>query len=188
MPRGPSRRAFVRSILAVAALPRPVRAQSAAERLVAAIQDGGKILYLRYLPADRTQTARDLGRALYALRVPLNDIVTGSHGQARETADAAFGAERVRVDAALDAEEGARARIEELRQLLRTVPGPGMNRVLVGDRGPLELAAERPFPETTLPPGAAAVFVAGDTPQLLGTMTAERVIRSAVSRGALRAR
>lgn len=152
---------------------------------MAALQDGGKILYLRSLPAGRAQVASDLGRALYALRVPLNDIVTGSLGLARQTAGAAFGAERLRFDAVLDAEEGARARIDELRRLLRTVPGPGMNRVLVGDRGPLELAAQRRFPDAVLPEGAAAVFIAGDAPQLLGTITAERVIQSAVSRGAL---
>lgn len=182
----PDRRAFVCAVLAIGAVPRPARAQSAAERLVAAIQDGNKILYLHALPADRAPLARELGRALYALRVPLNDIVTGSLPQARDTASVAFGTERLRVDAAMDVDENARARLEGLRRLLRTVPGPGMNRVLVGDRQPLELAAERRFSDAAYPQGAMAVFVAGDAPEFLGTVTAERVIQSAVSRGALR--
>jgi hypothetical protein len=181
-----ARRSFsAGGVLAAALLSRRVAAQSAAERLVAAIQDGGKIIYLRYLPADGAALARELGRALYALRVPLNDIVASPLGQARRTADLAFGAERVRVEADLAADEGAGAWPQALRRLLRTIPGPGMNRVLVGERAPLELAAERRFADAVLPEGAMAVFVPGENPQFLGTMTAERLIASAKARGAL---
>lgn len=195
MPFGLNRRAFlytlarrsfsVGGVLAAAPLSRRVAAQSAAERLVAAIQDGGKIIYLRYLPADGAPLARELGRALYALRVPLNDIVASPLGQARRTADLAFGAERVRVEADLAADEGAGARPQALRRLLRTIPGPGMNRVLVGERAPLELAAERRFADAVLPEGAMAVFLPGENPHFLGTMTAEQLIASAKARGAL---
>lgn len=178
------RRAFL-CALAATLWPRRVATQSAAERLIAAIQDGGKIIYLRYLPPESAGQARELGRALYALRVPLNDILASPASQARETADQAFGAERVRVEADLAAEEGASQRLQALRRLLRTIPGPGMNRVLVGERAPLELAAERRFPDAVLPEGGMAVFLPGEHPQFLGTMTAQRVIVSAKVRGAL---
>ena len=36
--------------------------------------------------------------------------------------------------------------IEATKRLLRTLPGPGMNRVLVGHRMPLEMATGRMFP------------------------------------------
>lgn len=181
----PGRRAFVGTVLAGAVFQRRTRAQSPAEQLIAAIQDGGKIIYLRYLPAAAAQRARDLGRALYALRVPLNDIVTSPLAAARRTAEAAFDAERVRVAAELTADEKAGERIQAVRRLLLTIPGPGMNRVLVGHQMPLELATERRFPDSTLPEGAMAVFLPGENPELLGTITAERVIASATARGAL---
>lgn len=149
------------------------------------MQDGGKIMYLRYLPPDAVQQARELGRALYALRVPLNEILTSPLAQARRTADLAFGAERVRVTMDLVADESAGDRLPAARRLLLTAAGPGMNRVLVGDRRPLEIAAERRFPDTVLPEGAMAVFLPGSTIELLGTLTAARIIASAQVRGAL---
>lgn len=185
MPIDPGRRALVCAILAGAIVRPHARAQTPHEQLIAAIQDGGKIIYLRYLPPSGTPRARELGRALYALRVPLNDIVTSPLAAARQTAEAAFDTERVRVGTELTADEKAGERIQAVRRLLRTVPGPGMNRVLVGHHIPLELATERRFPDATLPAGAMAVFLPGEHPQLLGTITAERVIASAEARGAL---
>ncbi len=159
--------------------------RSADEHLIAAMQDGGKIIYLRYLPADGADRARDLGRALYALRVPLNEILASPVIQARRTAEIAFGTDRLRDARELSDDESATGAPQAVRRLLRTIPGPGMNRVLVGDRAPLELAAERRFPDSTLPLGGMAVFLPGDALQLLGTITAERVISSAKARGAI---
>ena len=75
--------------------------------------------------------------------------------------------------------------IEATKRLLRTLPGPGMNRVLVGHRMPLEMATGRMFPDSVLPEGNGR-FLPSAIPQLLGTITAERVVLSAESRGALR--
>ena len=149
------------------------------------MQDGGKIIYLRYLPAEGADRARELGRALYALRVPLNEILAAPSLPARRTAEVAFGTERLREAKELADAETATSALQTLRRLLRTIPGPGTNRVLVAERAPLELAAERRFPDTALPAGGMAVFLAGDTVQLLGTITAERVIASAKARGAM---
>lgn len=186
-------------------------AQSAAEVLVAAIQDGGKVIYVRHATTDQRQVdtgrlgdrsgqrnlspdgirqAEALGRALRALRVPLNEILASPVFRARDTAELAFSDDLVRVTMDLVADEYAgdhlRTMIEATRRLLRTVPGPGMNRVLVGHRTPLEMVTGRMFPDSMLPEGAMAVFLPGATPQLLGTITTERVVMSAESRGALR--
>lgn len=204
------RRGFLSALAAVLPLARHVRAQSAAEVLVAAMQDGGKVIYLRHAATNQREIdtgrlgdrsgqrnlsqegihqARRLGDALRALRVPLNEILASPVFRARDTAELAFGAGPVRVTMELVADEYAgtqlQAMIEGTRRLLRTLPGPGMNRVLVGHRTPLEMVTERPFPDSALPEGAMAVFLPSRDPQLLGTITAERVIEAAEKRGAL---
>jgi len=185
-------------------------AQSSAEVLVAAIQDGGKVIYLRHAATNRTDVdtgrlgdragqrnlspagvrqARRLGETLRALRVPLNEILAGPVFRARDTGELAFGADRVRVTDDLVADDYAgdrlQAMIQATRRHLTTPPPPGHNRVLVGHRIPLEMATSRQFPESVLPEGAMAIFLPGREPRLLGTMTAERLVQSAESRGAL---
>lgn len=173
------------------------------------MQDGGKVIYLRHAATNHDEIdtgrlgdrsgqrnlsqsgirqAQNLGRALRALHVPLNEILASPVFRARDTAELAFG-DRIEVTMDLVADEYAgsqlRAMIEATRRLLRTPPGPGMNRVLVGHRTPLEMATERRFPDEVLPEGAMAVFLPGRNPALLGTITAERIIASAEARGAL---
>jgi phosphohistidine phosphatase SixA len=206
-----ARRVFLVAVCGVLALPSLSLAQSAEEILVAAIQDGNKVIYLRHAatnheeidtgrlgdrPGQRNlsqagiRQAEMLGRALRSLRVPLNEILASPVFRARDTAELAFGAEEIRVTMDLVADEYAgthlKTMIEATRRHLRTLPGPGMNRVLIGHRTPLEMVTGRQFPDSVLPEGAMAVFLPGATPQLLGTLTAERIIKAAESRGALR--
>ena len=203
--------AFLLAVCGVLALPLHSRAQSAEEILVAAIQDGNKVIYLRHaathqeqidtgrlgdragqrnLSPDGIRQAETLGRALRSLRVPLNEILASPVFRARDTAELAFGTDEIRVTMDLVADEYAgthlKAMIDATRRHLRTPTGPGMNRVLVGHRMPLEMVTGRQFPDSVLPEGAMAVFLPGPTPQLLGTLTAERIIRAAESRGAMR--
>ena len=186
-------------------------AQSAAEVLVAAMQDGNKVIYLRHATTDQRQIdtgrlgdrsgqrnltpegirqAENLGRALRALRVPLNEILASPVFRARDSAERAFGEDQVKVTLDLVADDYAgnqlNRMIEATKRLLRTVPGPGMNRILVGHRTPLEMVIGRMFPDSVLPEGAMAVFLPGAPPQLLGTITTERVVQAAESRGALK--
>ena len=204
------RRAFLSSFAGVLIASRRLTAQSPPEVLVAAMQDGNKIIYLRHsttnqkeidtgrlddrsgqrnLTPEGVRQAQNLGRALRALRIPLNEILASPVFRARESAEHAFGKEQIRVTMDLVADDYAgnqvKRMVEATRKLLRTVPGPGMNRVLVGHRTPLEMVTGRMFPDSVLPEGAMAVFLPGDTPQLLGTITAERLIMSAEARGAL---
>lgn len=204
------RRQFLAACAAALLPRRHAAAQSAAEVLVAAIQDGGKIIYLRHAgtnhgevdtgrlgdragqrnlsPEGRRQAQR-LGEALRALRVPLNEILVGPVFRARDTGELAFGADRIRVTDDLVADDYAGGRLQAMvqatRRHLSTPPPPGHNRVLVGHRIPLEMATSRQFPDSVLPEGSMAVFLPDREPRLLGTLTAERVIQSAEARGAL---
>jgi hypothetical protein len=173
-----TRRMFLTGLGALFLRPVSVRGQSTAEALVAAMQDGGKTIYVRTLPAERAEAAARLGLALRALRVPLNEILAGAVPGARNTAEVAFGADRFRLT-------GDLARREGIRRLIGTPAGPGMNRILIGDHLALEMAVGRTFADDELPAGAMAVFLPEPDLPLLGMITAERVIASAERRGAL---
>ena len=144
------------------------------ERLMAAIQDGGKIIY--WLPTASAADSRRLGDALRALRVPLNEIWTSRATVSRQAAEAAFAGIDIAAATELDFKP---------YELLRTPPAPGNNRVLVGQRLPLEAAAGRRFPESMLPDGAMAIFLPGTEISLLGIVTGARIVRGAETRGAL---
>lgn len=180
-------------------------AQSKEEILVAAMQDGGKVVYMRHATTDQRQVdtgrlndragqrnltpagmalAREIGRAFRVLRIPANDILASPVFRARDTAELAFGVDQVEVTMDIVADDYAgpslSRMLEALPRLLRTLPGPGMNRIMVGHRTPLEMAMKRRFSDAELPEGAMAVFKPGeDTIQLLGTISAERLIHSA---------
>ena len=185
----------------------PAEAQSEAEILIAAMQDGGKVIFLRHaatnaneidtgrlgdragqrnLSAAGIQQARGLGPAFRALRIPLDDILASPVFRARDTAELAFGADRITVTPDLVADDYAglrvRAMLDATGRLLRTPPPPGTNRLLIGHRTPLEMVTGSRFPDTVLPEGAMAVFLPGATPRLLGTVTAERLLASAAAR------
>ena len=174
------------------------------------MQDGGKVIYLRHGATNQNQVdtgrlgdragqrnlspagiaqAKALGAAFRSLQIPMGQILASPVFRARDTGELAFGPERVQVTMDLVADDYAgqnvRAMMNATRRLLRTLPPPGDNRILIGHRTPLELVLERPFPDAVLPEGAMAVFLpAGPAtePRLLGTITAERLIRSATVR------
>src|SRR5690348_7331212 len=185
------------------------QAQTEAEILVAAMQDGGKVIYMRHSATNQNQVdtgrlgdragqrnlstagiaqAKALGDAFRSLQIPMGQILASPVFRARDTGELAFG-ERVQVTMDLVADDYAGQNvplmINATRRLLRTLTPPGDNRILIGHRTPLEMVLQRPFPDTVLPEGAVAVFVpAGPSnePRLLGTITAERLIRSATVR------
>jgi phosphohistidine phosphatase SixA len=189
---------------------RPAHGQSEAEILIAAMQDGGKVIYLRHAATNQNeidtgrlgdragqrnlspagiQQARELGRAFRALLIPLEDILASPVFRARDTAELAFSADRITVTMDLVADEYAggqlRTMLAATARLLRTPPRPGTNRLLIGHRTPLEMVTRLPFSDTVLPEGAMAVFLpGGDEPRLLGTVSAQRLTQSAEVRRA----
>jgi phosphohistidine phosphatase SixA len=188
----------------------PAAAQSEAEILVAAMQDGGKVIYLRHAATNQQEVdtgrlgdragqrnlsaagiaqARALGNAFHTLNIPMGEILASPVFRARDTAELAFGANQITVTMDIVADDYAGqnigAMINATRRLLRAFTPPGDNRILIGHRTPLEMVLKRSFPDTVLPEGAMAVFRpngAAAEPTLLGTMTAERFIRSATVR------
>ena len=182
-------------------------AQPDAAALVAAMQDGGKVIFLRHaatnsdeidtgrlgdragqrnLSAAGIEQARALGPAFERLGIPLGDILASPVFRARDTAELAFGAGRITVTMDLVADDYAgselRAMLDGSARLLRTPPLPGTNRLLIGHRTPLQMVTGSRFPDSVLPEGAMAVFLPGTTPRLLGTISAERLIESAAAR------
>jgi phosphohistidine phosphatase SixA len=169
------------------------------------MQDGGKVIYLRHSTTVQSQVdtgrlgdragqrnlspagiaqAKELGRAFRMLNIPMNEILASPVFRARDTAELAFGAGEVKVtmDVVADDYAGTQLRhmLDSIGRLLRELPGPGMNRIIVGHRTPLEMVTKRSFPDSVLPEGAMAVFEpGGSTIQLMGTITAERLIQSA---------
>lgn len=210
--RRPPRSVLATSAIALACLAcvRPAAAQSEAEILVAAMQDGGKVIYLRHAATNQNEVdtgrlgdragqrnlspagikqARALGEAFRSLHIPMGEVLASPVFRARDTAELAFGADRIDVSMEIVADDYAgpnlRAMLQGTARLLRAFTPPGDNRILVGHRTPLEMVLKRSFPDTVLPEGAMAVFLpngAASEPKLLGTITAERFIRSATVR------
>jgi phosphohistidine phosphatase SixA len=200
-----------------AASPVLVQGQTQDEILIAAIQDGGKVIYLRHATTDPNQPdsgkigdragqrnltdagrrlAQQLGPAFRTLRIPIDEVFASPVFRARDTAELAFGADRIKVTMDLIADDYAaktmnpvggselQNMLDATTRLLKTEPPiPGTNRVLVGHRGPLELVTKMKFPDTTFPEGSMAIFLPGDKElHLLGTLTAERLLKSAALR------
>lgn len=201
------RRGVLLAATAALALSRPADAQSQTEILIAAMQDGGKVIYLRHaatnpneidtgrlgdrrgqrnLSAAGIQQAKDLGRAFRELRIPLGDILASPVFRARDTAELAFGADRITVTPDLVADDYAgrqlSAMLDATARLIRLPPQRGTNKLLIGHRTPLEMVTGSSFPDRVLPEGAMAVFLPGVRPRLLGTVSAQRLMESAARR------
>jgi phosphohistidine phosphatase SixA len=174
------------------------------------MQDGGKVIYLRHAATNQKEIdtgrlgdragqrnlsaagiaqARALGNAFRTLNIPMGEILASPVFRARDTAELAFGADRIAITMDIVADDYAgsnlRAMLQATSRLLRAFTPPGDNRILVGHRTPLELVLKRSFPDSVLPEGAMAVFLpngAASEPKLLGTIAAERFIRSATVR------
>lgn len=170
----------------------------AAAPLLARLRQGGLVLFFRHAdtlgepcdrfyrlgdrdgqrnlsPAGRAQSVR-IGERLTALGVPIAwPVLAGPVFRARDTAELAFGAARVRVTEGLLADDYAHGRLDrvlaEHRRLFSTPVAAGGNRVLVGHRTPAIMVAGEALSARALPEGAAAVIApAGDSFAVLGVL------------------
>jgi broad specificity phosphatase PhoE len=164
--------------------------------LVARLRQGGHVIFIRHAATEATQDdprpdladpstqrnlsdagrnqARQLGRAIRRLRIPVGTVLASPYTRTRETAELAFGRDRVRVTRDLlneafpgtDDEDLAR----RLRRLLATRPPAGQNTVLVSHGFNLQEATGLSVAE-----GESAVFTPGDAgrPSLVARVTAE---------------
>jgi phosphohistidine phosphatase SixA len=172
------------------------------EDLVAAMQEGGKVLFLRHAATNAEEVdtgelgnragqrnlsqsgivqAREIGDAFRAASIPLSRIAASPVFRARDTGELAFGADNIEVTMELVADDYAGPQlqfmIESTSRLLGTDPPQGTNILLIGHRTPLQMATGQNFPDSILPEGAIAVFEPdGNNTRLLGTLTAEEFV------------
>jgi phosphohistidine phosphatase SixA len=183
-------------------------AKATPAQLVAAMREGGKVVFLRHAATVQEQIdtgrlgdragqrnlspagiaqARALGRAFRELDIRFGRILASPVFRARDTAELAFGAGSFTESMEVVADDYAGGRVsfmvESTARLLRTPPPAGANLLLVGHRTPLEMVTRQRFPDTILPEGAMAVFAPGGTEaRLLGTLTAEELIAVSFAR------
>lgn len=164
----------------------PDTAEGAA--LVAALRRGGHVLFFRHAdtrgepcdrsfrigdrdgqrnisPAGRAQSAR-IGARMAELGIPVAwPALAGPVFRARDTAELAFGPDRVRVTDSLIADDYAGDRIgwmlAEHRRLFADPVAPEGNRVLVGHRTPAIMVAGDAVAGRAFPEGAALVIAPG---------------------------
>ncbi|MBP0493859.1 histidine phosphatase family protein [Roseomonas indoligenes] len=176
----------------------PVRPGTAAgDALVARLREGGLVLFLRHAntrgeACDRSFRVGDragqrnisamgreqsagIGRRVAEMGIPVEwPVHAGPVFRARDTAEIAFGAERVRVTDELLADDYAGERLEAViaghRRLLSAPVAAGVNRVLVGHRTPLIMIAGPAVGGRALPEGAFAVVEPGGGFRVLGVL------------------
>jgi phosphohistidine phosphatase SixA len=136
--------------------------------LLAALREGGFVIYFRHARTDFSQDdtdlsdlsncatqrnlsaegrdqARRIGEAIAALGIPVGEVLSSELCRTRETAELAFGQATPMLDltsfgtAGSEAEEQERA--AALRRLLATPPARGTNTVLVGHLFNIQAAA-----------------------------------------------
>lgn len=173
------------------------------DRLLQRISEGGLVLFFRHadtrgMPCDRSfrvgdrdgqrnlsatgrDQARRIGTVLTQAGTPIAfPVLAGPVFRARDTAELAFGADRVAVTDDLLADDYAGGRLEAVlaghRRLFSAAPPPGTNRVLVGHRTPAIMVLGPAVGGRALPEGAAIVIApAAAGPRLLGILEAAPV-------------
>lgn len=165
--------------------------------LIERLRQGGLVLFFRHgdtrgMPCDRVfavgrregqrnlspdgrgQAAR-IGRRMAELGIPIAlPVLAGPVYRARDTAELAFGAERVRVIAGLTADDFAGAQLQavlaEHRRLTSEPVAPGVNRVLIGHRTPAIMVLGPAVGGRALPEGGAIVLAPRPegAPEILG--------------------
>ena len=197
------RRALILSVLAGPALAQGFTFMPE-EQLLPLLRSGGLNLYVRHAITDRNQAdtgrrgdragqrnlseagrvqATQLGRAMRALNFPIAEVLTSEVFRAKDTAELAFGTERVRVQPELIADDyTAGSATDDARAASRLLARPvvGGNRVMVGHIVPLGLVLGRGLAQQEFPEGSAGVFrPRGNDWEFLGFFRAEQLIRAA---------
>jgi phosphohistidine phosphatase SixA len=129
----------------------------------------------RNLSPEGREQSRRIGEALRTLGIPVADpVLAGPVFRARDTAEIAFGTERVRVTDSLLADDYAGARLpwvlDEHRRVMSEPVPDGVNRVLVGHRTPAIMVLGPSVGGRAFPEGAALVLELGDRLQVLGIL------------------
>jgi phosphohistidine phosphatase SixA len=135
------------------------------EALVAALRQGGYIIFFRHAATDRSQSdtdtknlencktqrnlsdkgrtdSRAIGEAFRRLNIPVGDILTSGYCRAREMAQLAFERGESSADLILPSTEEQERLGLALRRLLVTPPKTGTNTVLISHQPNIQFGAD----------------------------------------------
>jgi phosphohistidine phosphatase SixA len=153
------------------------------KELVAALQKGGYVIFIRHTQTDPTQAdtdtlnlentkaqrqltaagreqAKALGEAFRALRIPIGNVYTSQYYRTMEVARLAkFGNSQPNADITEPQNQPpveSQRRAKALRKLLATAPPEGKNTILISHRPNLQDAAGKEFGD--LAEGEAVIF------------------------------
>ena len=118
----------------------------------------------RNLSVDGEQQSQQIGKTLLELNIPIQyPILAGPVFRARDTAELAFGVDRVEITESLLADDyagsyGVSWIIREHQRLFATPPFPGLNRILVGHRTPALIALNGQVSRAEFSEGAAIIL------------------------------
>lgn len=168
------------TVLLALSLPAQAEKPLEASRLVAALKQGGYIIYIRHAATDHSSTDTDrddlrdwthqrllsdhgrnqsvvIGKAFRSLGIPVSQVISSPYCRSIETAKLAFGKATVSNDLAFSigvAEKEAKRLAQALGKMLGTQPRAGANTVVVAHSANLKEAANIwPKPE-----GVAFIF------------------------------
>lgn len=171
------------ALLPVLALPARAQGFPFLPDPVGLFRAGGLNLYLRHAITDRAQVdtgrrgnragqrnlspagiaqARALGEAFRRHAIPVSEVLSSEVFRALDTAELAFGRDRVRVERDLIADDYTPGSATEdaaaVSRRLAVPPAPGTNRVLVGHIVPLGMVLGRSLAQAEFPEGCFGVF------------------------------
>jgi phosphohistidine phosphatase SixA len=144
---------------------------------------GGHVLYLRHTETDEAtndsdlsdmsdcskqrvlsetgrESARKIGQAVAALKIPVGSVITSRYCRAKETA-ALIGFEKAAESADIDNDKGGTKedsdnRAAALQKMLATAPEPGKNTLIIGHAPNIRKAAGLDFAD--IKTGEIAIF------------------------------
>jgi phosphohistidine phosphatase SixA len=174
--------------------------ESEGRALIERMQQGGLVIFMRHadtfgMPCDRLYRlgqregqrnisedgkaqSRQLGKAFAELSIPIQyPVLAGPVFRARDTAELAFGVDKVEITDSLLADDYADSRgvrwiITEHQRLFSEIPESGLNRILVGHRTPALMALEGKVRLADFPEGAAIIMQpTGDGLRVLGVIS-----------------
>ena len=156
------------------------------QALVESLREGGLVVFFRHadtvgMPCDSLyrigqregqrnlstegeQQSQRIGETLSVLNIPIQKpVLAGPVFRARDTAELAFGVDRVEITESLLADDyagsyGVSWVIREHQRLFSTPPSPGLNRILVGHRTPALITLNGQVSRAGFPEGAAIIM------------------------------
>lgn len=180
--------ACLAALLLACAPPEGPAAAQGTDPILAALQDGGHVVYFRHAATTRSgidriewprarqrllseegiAQSRRIGTAFRARGIPVDEVLASPFARCRDMAEIAFGRveERMELLGLLSDDDGRAGRVAYLRGRMSAPPAPGTNRVIVAHRSNAATVAGVELEEGH----AVVVRPEGDGFSILGTL------------------